>query len=106
MGFELEQDLFIEPDSEIDFKSHIFLFNVVANDLENLVANNLTLEKNVYKLAEVIIYLLRNYQHVNVYNKRQFYLLAREFTGLSAKEITKSLNVIKGVFKESHKSIR
>lgn len=106
LGFEFEQMLYIEPEAETEYKSNIFLFTVVANDLEEMIKNDVTLDKNVYKLAEAIVYLLKNYQYINVHNKRQFYFIAREFTGLSAKEITKALVKIKEVFTASHKSIR
>lgn len=106
LGFEFEQMLFVEPEAETEYKSNTFLFAVVANDLEDMIKNDMTLDKNVYKLAEAIVYLLKNYQYINVHNKRQFYFIAREFTGLSAKEITKALVKIKEVFTASHKSVR
>ena len=106
LGFEFEQDLFVDHDFESEFKSHIFLFKVVADELESMVQTELNLDNNVIKLAEAIIYLLRNYQYVNVHNKRQFYFIAREFTGLSAKEITKALAKIKDVFSKTHKSLQ
>jgi len=106
VGFEFDQNLFVEHEYESEFKSHTFLFKVVADELEKMVQEDLTLENNVYKLAEAIIYLLRNYQYINVHNKRQFYFIAREFTGLSAKEITKSLVKIKDVFSKTHKALQ
>ena len=106
LGFEFDQNLYVEHEYEAEFKSHTFLFKVVADELEKMIQTDLSLDKNVYKLAEAIIYLLRNYQHVNVYNKRQFYFIAREFTGLSAKEITKALVKIKDVFSKTHKSLQ
>lgn len=106
IGFEFDQNLFVEHEYESEFKSHTFLFKIVADELEKMVSENLTLDNNVYKLTEVIVYLLRNYQYINVHNKRQFYFLAREFTGLSAKEITKSLVKIKDVFSKTHKALQ
>jgi hypothetical protein len=106
VGFELEQLLFVDHESESDLKSHTFLFSMVANDLDEMIKSDLTLDSNVYKLTEAIIYLLRNYQYVNVHNKRQFYSLAREFTRMSAKDITKSLVKIKETFAKTHKSLQ
>jgi len=106
LGFEFEQGLFCENEFESSLNSYTFLFTIVADDLENKTKTDLTLDKNVYKLSEVIIYLLRNYQSVNVHNKRQFYFLAREFTGLSAKEITKALVKIKDIFNTTNKSLQ
>jgi hypothetical protein len=105
-GFEFDQGLFEEHEFEREYKSHGFLFKVLADELENMTKTDLTLDNNVYKLSEAIVYLLRNYQQINVHNKRQFYFLAREFTGLSAKEITKSLVKIKDVFSKTHKSLQ
>jgi hypothetical protein len=59
----------------------------------------------VYLLGEAVVYLLRNYQYINVFNKRQFYFVAKEFTGLSAKEITKAMVKIKEVFRENYKTM-
>lgn len=106
LGFEFDQSLFVEHDSEVEFKSHTFLFKVVADEIERMIQTDMDLDTNVYKLAEAIIYLLRNYQYINVHNKRQFYFIAREFTGLSAKEITKALAKIKDVFAKTHKSLQ
>ena len=106
VGFEFEQGLFEEHAHDQEFKSHTFLFKVVSDEIEQMITSDLTLDNNVYKLAEAIIYLLRNYQYINVHNKRQFYFLAREFTGLSAKEITKALVKIKDVFSKTHKSLQ
>ena len=106
LGFEFDQDLYVDHEYESEFKSHIFLFKVVADELEKMVQEEINLDNNVIKLSEAIIYLLRNYQYVNVHNKRQFYFIAREFTGLSAKEITKALTKIKDVFSKTHKALQ
>ncbi len=106
IGFEFDQNLFVEHEFDQEYKSHTFLFKVVADELEQMISSDMGLDNNVYKLAEAIIYLLRNYQYINVHNKRQFYFIAREFTGLSAKEITKALGKIKDVFAKTHKSLQ
>ena len=106
LGFEFDQDLYVDHEFESEFKSHTFLFKVLADELEQMVSTEINLDNNVIKLSEAIIYLLRNYQYVNVHNKRQFYFIAREFTGLSAKEITKALGKIKDVFSKTHKAIQ
>lgn len=102
---DFEALLYKESDGEIDYRANTFLFSVVASDLENMMKSDMTLDANVYKLAEAIVYLLRNYQNINVHNKRQFYFIAREFTGMSAKDITKSLVKIKEVFSKSQKTV-
>ena len=106
LGFEFEQNLFVENDFDTEYRSNAFLFSIVSNELEKMIQSDLSLDKDVYKLAEAIIYLLKNYQYINVHNKRQFYFLAREFTGLSAKDITKALVKIKEVFAKTHKSLQ
>ncbi len=106
VGFEFLYGLSVEHEHDSEFKSHTFLFKVVADELEETISTDMTLDKNVYKLGEAIIYLLRNYQYIQVHNKRQFYIIAREFTGLSAKEITKALAKIKDIFAKTNKSLR
>lgn len=105
IGFEYEQELFEDAMPEQELKSKEFLFSIVCDDLEEIIRNDLTLHQNVYKVAEAIVFLLRNYQRVNVYNKRQFYFIVREFTGLSAKEITRAMSQIKEVYERSRKSL-
>jgi len=102
IGFEFEQDLYENHEFEKEIGSYSFLFEIVANDLEKLMETDLKLEANTYKLCEAVIYLLKNYQSINVLNKRQFYFIAREFTGLSAKEITKAMKTIKETFRNSY----
>lgn len=104
LGFEFDQGLFEDNEFEKDTNSYQFLFTLVADELEIMIETNLTLDPNVYKVSGIVIYLLRNYQVINVHNKRQFYLLAREYTGLSAKEITKALVKIKESFSKTNKS--
>jgi hypothetical protein len=40
------------------------------------------------KLADGICLFLKNVDSINVYNKKHWYLLMREFTGLNSKKIT------------------
>jgi len=106
LGFEFEQELYEDHESEQEYKSKGFLFTVVADDIEEMAKSNLRLDDNTRKLSEAIVFLLRNYQNVNVHNKRQFYFIAREFTGMNAKEITRSLGKIKEVYQRSRKSLQ
>lgn len=105
VGIEFIQDLFEDHEADREFKSYEFLFQVVSDEIEGLISTNTTLDNNVYKLGEAIVYLLRNYQFINIHNKRQFYFIAREFTGLQAKEITKAMIKLKEVFKETYKEM-
>ena len=105
VGLEFIQDLFEDHEADREFKSYEFLFQVVSDEIENLIKKDIKLDANVYKLGEAIVYLLRNYQFINIHNKRQFYFIAREFTGLQAKEITKALQKLKEVYKETYKEM-
>lgn len=104
-GFEFEHKMYTDHEFETEITSYAYLFNMVADNLEEILSTDLTLDRNVYLLGEAVVYLLRNYQYINVFNKRQFYFVAKEFTGLSAKEITKSMVKIKEVFRENYKTM-
>lgn len=41
------------------------------------------------KIIEAILYLLKNYEGINIHNKKHYYVLIREFSGLDTKIITK-----------------
>lgn len=101
LNFENEERLHESHEYETDHMNNVMFFAVLADRLENMIRSDMNLDNNVYKVSEVIVYLLRNYQFINVLNKRQFYLLAREFTGMNAKEITKALKQVKEIFKET-----
>ena len=104
LGFELDENLYEEHQSESEQKTNEYLLSLAADVIDDKLKKDLTLNNNAYKIGEVIVYLLRNYQYITIQNKRQFYFVAREFTGMSAKEITKSLKIIKELFKEIQKS--
>jgi len=104
LGFEIDEELYEDHQSDIEIKTSEYLLNLAANTIEEKMKTDLKMGNNVYKIGEVIVYLLRNYQYITVYNKRQFYFVAREFTGMSAKEITKALKSVKELFKEIQKS--
>lgn len=54
------------------------------------------------KVCDAITYFLKNAEKETVYNKKHFYLLLRELTGLHAKQITMILND----FKQDYQQIR
>ena len=49
-------------------------------------------DKNEKKIIEAIVFLLERYEGVNINNKKHFYVLVREYTGLDTKIITKIMN--------------
>jgi hypothetical protein len=104
-GFEMGLDIFDIPEIEKDEKSTTYLIHQLAEDLEYIARNDLTMDKNVYKVIEAIVFVLENYQKINIQNKRQFYFIVREFTGLSAKEITKAMNEIKYFYIKTKKFV-
>jgi len=102
-GFELAQGLHIDHEFENDLNSHEFLFTLVARDIKKVLASDINLHPNIYKVGEAVITLLDNYQYINLQNKRQFYFIVKEFTGLQAKEITAAMVKIKKIFLETYK---
>jgi len=80
-----------------------------VNNLENLkiiieklqlCVKKISLEDDDKKVFEIIISILNNYNTMDIYNKKQLYVLIREATDLPARKITNSLNKIKVVYKQ------
>lgn len=103
VGFEMDQNLYIDHEFEIDLESNEFLLKLVANDIKQIMDSNISLEPNIYKIGEAVVYLLNNYQYMSIQNKRQFYFIMKEFTGLKTKEITSAMNKINQIFKKTCK---
>lgn len=57
-------------------------------------------EEDDKKVFEIILSILNNYHTMDIYNKKQLYVLIREATDLPARKITSSLNKIKVVYKQ------
>jgi len=105
-GCEKIFGLFEENQFDIDHNSYGFMFTYAANYIEKQLETNLDLNVNVYKVGEIVVYLLKNYTKLEIANKKQFYCFAREFTGLNAKEITAALKKIKSLFVEASKTLQ
>lgn len=54
------------------------------------------------KIADAIVFFLKNVQNENIYNRKHLYILLREYSGMSSKKITKFLNE----FKDDYLKIR
>lgn len=105
LGFEYDQEIYDSPEFEKEFNSYEYFLTIISNNIDNLIKNDMTLHPNVYKVGEAVVYMLKNYQYMGILNKRQFYFVTKEFTGLQAKDITKALKKLKEVFKETYKSV-
>ena len=55
---------------------------------------------NEKKLLEVIIFLMKNAEMVDIYNKKAVYLYLRELTGLNTKQIMVNLKKIRSLYDE------
>lgn len=104
-GFELDNDVYEDHESDSILSSNEFLVHFVADDIEDRLQNDFSLDLDVVKLGETIIYLLRNYTTINVTSKNQFYFIVKERTGMRTKDITKALKVLKEIFAESKDEI-
>ena len=102
-GLEYDQDIYEDHEFEKDLNSYEFLLKVVSADIKEVLDKNITLDPNIYKVGEAVVYLLNNYQYMNIQNKRQFYFIIKEFTGLKTKEITASMVKIKEIFHKTYK---
>lgn len=99
-GIELQNDAFSICDTDLEEDSNFFFLNMVAEDFESKLNKTEYIDPGVYKLGEAIIFLLKNYKKINVTSKNQFYFIAREYTGMKTKEITRSLKVLKTMFSD------
>lgn len=75
-------------------------FFKVLQDCINKDMNTYSPDKK--KIADAICFMLQNVNNFNIYNKKHFYLLVREFTGLTSKKITTHL----AEFKKDYLRIR
>lgn len=55
---------------------------------------------NEKKLLEVIIFLMKNAEMVDIYNKKAVYLYLRELTGMNTKQIMVNLKKIRSLYEE------
>jgi hypothetical protein len=90
----------LETDEDIDSMTQVF--EVVIKKIEDEIKKPKMLS-NDKKVGEAIIWVFKNHEILNVYNKNLIYHLIKERTGLQTKEITYSLGRFKlfyRVFKE------
>lgn len=60
--------------------------------------HSLLTKKSERQILEAIIFLMRNPDHVSIYNKKAVYLYLRELTGLNTKQVVMNLKRIKRFF--------
>jgi hypothetical protein len=75
------------------------LIDRVVNELIEIIEdenNVLTIDDN--KVLSIVIEMLKEYQILNITNKKQLYVYVREATDLPSRKITKSLNKIRGLY--------
>lgn len=79
-------------------KGGMAIFEEVISDIEYRMQDPKMLI-NDKKVGEAIVWIFRNHEMLNVYNKNLVYHLLKERTGLQTKEITYSLSRFKGTYK-------
>lgn len=97
-GLELLLDLAIGHEFEMELDSPEFFIAHLADHIEEVLETDLGLHTNTWKLGEAIIYILRNYAHIQMSTKNTFYHIVREMTGLTTKEISKALKELKPIY--------
>lgn len=85
-------------DDEDDSSKNIVLFNKIIEKLEKEIENPKMLP-NDKKVGEAIIFVFKNHELLEVYNKNFIYHLIKERTRLQTKEITYSLSRFKSLYK-------
>lgn len=89
---------FYNIDEEVEKDSSLNLFNDIIKTLEKELTDTKMIP-NDKKVAEAIIWVFKNHEVLNVYNKNLVYHLLKERTGLQTKEITYSLGRLKSFYK-------
>ena len=75
------------------------MINKVIYDLIDVVEdNNNVLTDDDNKVLCIVIEVLKEYQILDITNKKQLYVYVREATDLPSRKITKSLNKIRGLY--------
>ncbi len=92
-----ENKYFIEDAEPIDINMEIF--EEVISRLEDDIFKYNKMLPNDRKVGEAIIFLFRNHQLLESYNKNKIYMLFKERTGLQTKDITYSLGRLKKYYK-------
>jgi hypothetical protein len=97
-GLEIILNLAIGCEFEMELDSPEFFIVYLADYLENMLETDMSLHTNTWKLGEAIIYILRNYAHIQMGTKNTFFHIVREMTGLTTKEISKALKNLKPLY--------
>ena len=97
-GLEIILDLAVGHEYETELDSPEFFIEHVASYIESVLESDMTLHTNTWKLGEAIIYILRNYAHIQMSTKNTFYHIVREMTGMTTKEISKALKDLKPMY--------
>ncbi len=83
---EIQGDDIVEKDEMREFLSSLSSFFEKKLD---------KYDEDTRKIVDAIIYFLNNVDSINVVNKKHFYILIKEYTGLSSKKVSKILNFLK-----------
>jgi hypothetical protein len=86
------------PYKENNQDKNIILFESIIKSLEIEIVNE-KISLNDRKVAEAIVYVFKNHNMLDVYNRNLIYHLIKERTGMQGKEITYSLGRFKKFYK-------
>jgi hypothetical protein len=92
------EDYIYVPDKENNQDKNIFIFESIIKSLEEEL-NNEKISNNDKKVIEAIVYIFKNHNMLDVYNRNLIYHLIKERTGMQGKEITYSLGRLKKYYK-------
>jgi len=98
-GLEIILDLAIDHEFDRELDSPEFFISHLADILEEQLETDISLHTNTWKLGEAVVYILRNYAHIQMGTKNTFYHIVREMTGLTTKEISKALKDLKPLYR-------
>jgi hypothetical protein len=58
------------------------------------------------QVADAVLYLFKNREHIENYNKKAIYILVKERTGVNSQHITNVLNKVKNIYSNLYKEYR
>jgi hypothetical protein len=86
---ELIQDTYIEFEDEEKNKDDKEFISVLIKYFNAINVVDI----NEQRIKEAILYFLNNYEAINIHNRKHFYVLIKEYTGLDTRTVTKIMNI-------------
>jgi hypothetical protein len=71
--------------------------DIFVNVVEKYLALFFPKQRDI-QVADTVLYLFKNREHIENYNKKAIYILVRERTGVNSQNITSVINKVKEIY--------